>query len=340
MTDQQTQSLTVLFMPESAYGPTNQCIGLGKVLLERGHRWSSPPSASWEGKLAPLGFVEALVDLARAGPGRRARRPPASSGSTSSTRPRRSSASPRSSSWRAFVQPTYQALIDGAKYCEPQLRAIIAEHRPDVLVEDNVVAFPALLTSGAPFVRIVSCNPLEVRGDGVAAGVLRVRRRRPDRVGRLPRRVRPHPPGDVGRVQRVGAGAGRAAAAPPRLHPHLGASPTSTSTPRSSTTSTPGRSDSTWHRLDSSVRETDEEFVLPESFQERPEGSALIYLSLGSLGGADIGLLQRLDRRARHHARTRSSSAWAPGPTRSGSPTTWSARRSSRRPRSSRRSTW
>ena len=32
------KSKTVLFMPESAYGPTNQCIGIGKVLLERGHR--------------------------------------------------------------------------------------------------------------------------------------------------------------------------------------------------------------------------------------------------------------------------------------------------------------
>src|SRR6476646_3787156 len=26
-----TEPLTVMFMPESAYGPTNQCIGLGKV---------------------------------------------------------------------------------------------------------------------------------------------------------------------------------------------------------------------------------------------------------------------------------------------------------------------
>ena len=29
-----TEPLTVMFMPESAYGPTNQCIGLGKVLLD------------------------------------------------------------------------------------------------------------------------------------------------------------------------------------------------------------------------------------------------------------------------------------------------------------------
>ena len=55
-------------MPESAYGPTNQCIGLGKVLLERGHRVVFAAERSWEGKLAPLGFVEALVDLAEPDP--------------------------------------------------------------------------------------------------------------------------------------------------------------------------------------------------------------------------------------------------------------------------------
>ena len=38
----------------------------------------------------------------------------------------------------------------------------MARTRPDVIVEDNVISFPALLTAGVPFVRIVSCNPLEI----------------------------------------------------------------------------------------------------------------------------------------------------------------------------------
>src|SRR6185312_13101485 len=63
-----TEPLTVMFMPESAYGPTNQCIGLGKVLLDRGHRVVFAAEASWAGKLEPLGFVEDLVDLAAPDP--------------------------------------------------------------------------------------------------------------------------------------------------------------------------------------------------------------------------------------------------------------------------------
>src|SRR5262245_24954730 len=55
---------TVLFMPESAYGPTNNCIGIGNVLRERGHRVVFAAERSWAGKLEALGFEEDLVDLA------------------------------------------------------------------------------------------------------------------------------------------------------------------------------------------------------------------------------------------------------------------------------------
>ena len=57
---------TFLFMPESAYGPTNNCIGIGNELLKRGHRVVFAAERSWQGKLAALGFEEDLVDLAPA----------------------------------------------------------------------------------------------------------------------------------------------------------------------------------------------------------------------------------------------------------------------------------
>src|SRR5258707_14607598 len=59
--------LTILFMPESAYGPTNNCIGIGDVLRRRGHRVVFAAEASWQGKLEPLGFTEDLVNLAEPG---------------------------------------------------------------------------------------------------------------------------------------------------------------------------------------------------------------------------------------------------------------------------------
>src|SRR3954454_24444197 len=158
---------TFLFAPESAYGPTGNCIGIGAVLRDRGHRVVFAAEASWRGKLTALGFEEDLVDLAP---------PPAEDAGQDAgqfwtdyirqTAPefRR----PTIEQLDSFVRPTWQALIDGAMHCEPQLREIVARAAPDVIVEDNVVAFPALLTAGVPFVRVVSCNPLEVPGPQVA----------------------------------------------------------------------------------------------------------------------------------------------------------------------------
>jgi MGT family glycosyltransferase len=292
MTDQQTPSLTVLFMPESAYGPTNQCIGLGKVLLERGHTVVFAAERSWEGKLAPLGFVEALVDLAEPDPD-------ASEDAAgqfwidfiNETAPE--FRKPTIEQLSSFVQPTYQALIDGAKHCEPQLRSIIAEHRPDVLVEDNVVTFPALLTSGAPFVRIVSCNPLEVRGDDIApvfSGYAADDRSGWDSfLAEFDRTHQETWDSFNAWVQEQGT-----APLPHRDFIHTSSAANLYVYPEELDYVAARPLDGSWHRIDSSVRETDEDYELPGSFQERPDGSSVIYLSLGSLGGADIGLLQRL----------------------------------------------
>ncbi len=48
----------------------------------------------------------------------------------------------------------------------------------------------------------------------------------------------------------------------------------------------------TWHRLDSCVRATEATWELPDPLADRP--GALVYLSLGSLGSADVELMRRL----------------------------------------------
>jgi MGT family glycosyltransferase len=66
-----------------------------------------------------------------------------------------------------FIAPTFQALVDGARYVDERLVEIIDELQPDVIVEDNVVSFPALPACGRPWVRIVSCNPAELKDPAV-----------------------------------------------------------------------------------------------------------------------------------------------------------------------------
>ena len=292
MTDRQ---LTVLFMPESAYGPTNNCIGIGDILLRSGHKVVFAAEASWRGKLSALGFTEDLVHLA----------PPAE------TAEEAGDAGDAGRFWKDFirdtapefrkptieqlgtwVRPVWQELIAGARYCEPQLKAIIERNRPDIIVEDNVVAFPALTTAGVPFVRIVSCNPLEVKDPGIPpafsgypaadqAGWAGFRAEY-DRTHRalwhefnefvVASGARPLPD-----LEFIGEGDLNLYVYP-EIADYQREVPLAPS----------------WHRLESSVRETDEKFELPPALAGRPDGSALIYFSLGSLGSADVSLMRRL----------------------------------------------
>lgn len=281
-----------MFWPESAYGPTNQCIGLASILRERGHTIVFAAESSWAGKLAALGFVEELVDLAEPTEG-------ADDGDPgkfwtefiAETAPE--FRKPTVEQLSTFIQPTYQALIDGAKYCQPRLRQIVAEHRPDVIVEDNVVIFPALVTSGAPFVRIVSCSPLELPGPDIPppfSGLPSADRRDWDTYREEFDRTHRAMWADFDSWSQTQGAAPlpelefmpRANAANLYVYPaeadYLDARPL----------------DDSWIRMDSSVRETDEEYVVPAEVANRPEDSALVYLSLGSLGGADVALMQRL----------------------------------------------
>jgi MGT family glycosyltransferase len=282
--------LTILFMPESAYGPTNNCIGIGDALRRRGHRVVFAAEASWKGRLEPLGFAEDLVDLA----------PPASGAAADQGAGQfwkdfvRDTApefrKPTIEQLDTWVRPVWEELISGARYCHSQLAQIVERTRPDVIVEDNVVCFPALLTAGVPFVRIVSCNPLEVKDPGIPPAFSGYAAADPagwqafrDEYDRV---HRPVWAAFSAWVTEQGA--------PPLpdlefIHPgtvNLYVYPELADYPRDRPLGP------SWHRLDSSVRRTDERFILPGALAAGQ--SPLIYFSLGSLGSADVSLMQRV----------------------------------------------
>src|SRR5207253_10904009 len=57
---------TILFFPEGAFGPTNNCVGIGDVLRRRGHRVVFVVEESFTGTLEAKGFEERLMRLAPA----------------------------------------------------------------------------------------------------------------------------------------------------------------------------------------------------------------------------------------------------------------------------------
>ena len=285
---------TFLFMPESAYGPTNNCIGIGNILLGRGHKVVFAAEASWAGRLEPLGFVEDLVELAPPPP---PGAPEQAAGQFWTDFIRDTKPVFRSSTFdqlSGFMQPTWQALIDGAMYCEPQLKEIIDRQRPDVIIEDNVNCFPALTTAGVPFVRIVSCQPLEMKGTEIPpaySGLPADDRREWDAFcAEFDRTHRPTWQAYNQWVQSCGA---RPLDDLEFIHQSDALNLYTYPEVIDYTDRRP--LGPTWHRLDSSVRATDAPFAVPhELCTPKSDAGALIYLSLGSLGSADVELMQRI----------------------------------------------
>jgi MGT family glycosyltransferase len=279
---------TVVFFPEGAYGPTNNCVGIGDVLRQRGHRVVFVVEESFAGTLGEKGFEETTMRL---GP------PPAHEEEPGQfwkdfirdTAPvfRR----PTIEQLEGFIQPTWQALVGGAKYVEPRLREILGELEPDVVVEDNVVGFAALPTCGRPWVRIVSCNPCELKDADLPPAFSGYPEA--DRTGWDEFRAeyeRAHRP-----LWEDFDGFMREHGAPPLpelefihespwLNLYL--------YPEEGDYSRARPLGPTWRRLDSCVRDTDADWAEPEAFRE--DGQKLVYLSLGSLGSADVSLMRRL----------------------------------------------
>jgi MGT family glycosyltransferase len=287
--------LTVLFMPESAYGPTNNCIGIGDVLRRKGHKVVFAAESSWKGKLERLGFVEDLVDLApmAEASGDEGDQDPGAFWKEFIRETAPEFRKPTIEQLSTFIQPTWQALIDGARFCEPQLRDIIARQQPDVIVEDNVVGFPALVSSDAPYVRIVSCNPLEIKGPDI-----------PPTFSGLPADDSSEWQGFRDEYEKSHRQmwqefndfmvANGAPALPDLEFIHTSEHANLYVFPHEADYTDQRPLDKSWTRIDSSVRSTDEASELPHELTDRPEGSGLVYLSLGSLGSADVDLMRRL----------------------------------------------
>jgi UDP:flavonoid glycosyltransferase YjiC (YdhE family) len=154
----------VIFFPESAFGPTNNCVGIANVMRRRGWRVVFIAEESFAGTFVEKGFEERLMRL---GP---APEQEEDAGQFWKDYIRETAPvfrKPTIEQLEGFIAPTFEALLDGARYVDERLAEIIDEVRPDVIVEDNVDSFPALPASGAPWVRIASCNPAEIKDPDV-----------------------------------------------------------------------------------------------------------------------------------------------------------------------------
>ena len=124
------------------------------------HRVVFVVDASFEGELEKRGFEERVFRMA----------------------PEEAQTDPTADPWAEFIRvtapefrkptieqvstvtlPIWEALVAGEQYAHGALMNIWDDVRPDVVCTDNVTGYPAVELAGAPWVRFVSANPLEMR---------------------------------------------------------------------------------------------------------------------------------------------------------------------------------
>ena len=285
---------TIVFFPEGAYGPTNNCAGIGNVLRARGHRVVFIVEESFAGNLEAKGFEERLMRLGPAARGAGGPRPV-----LDRLHPRHGARLPQADD-RAAGR-VHRPHVPGARSTarstsQPRLAEIVDELDPAVIVEDNVVSFPAIMSTGP------AVGPARCRATRRSS---RTRPVAPFSSG-YPAADRSAWPAFLEEVRRTHGelwadfdafcreqGAGGLAwgeHGPDFMHesPWLNAY----SYPREADYERATPLGPTWHQLDSTVRAP--RHVVPARRAGRARDGALIYLSLGSLGSADVGLMQRL----------------------------------------------
>ena len=102
---------TIAFFPEGAYGPTNNCVGIGDVLRRRGHRVVFIVEESFAGALEAQGFEERLMRLA---PPPEEPEVPGQFWKDFIRETAPVFRKPTIEQLGEFIAPTFQALVDGA----------------------------------------------------------------------------------------------------------------------------------------------------------------------------------------------------------------------------------
>jgi UDP:flavonoid glycosyltransferase YjiC (YdhE family) len=138
---------TIVFFPEGAFGPTNNCVGIGSVLKPRGHRVVFVVEESFAGTLEERGFEERLMRLK---PKPEVEETPGQFWKDFIRETAPQFRKPTLEQLETLIRPIWQELIDGAKYVDGRLTEIFDEVRPDAIVEDNVVGFAAVPASRIP----------------------------------------------------------------------------------------------------------------------------------------------------------------------------------------------
>ncbi|OTF73167.1 UDP-glucuronosyltransferase-like protein [Euroglyphus maynei] len=287
------KQLTVLFVTLDGYGHLNSCIGVAEKLVQRGHRVIFALERAWAGKAKRFAGIEEVLYVD----------------------PNRDPTLGANEHWIKFMDdmkatfgmPPMEALkksdpeleqlfLDTMLNVDDEIKRLIDQVKPDIIVVDSYTTIPAVYKSGIPWVWLTSAHPLsclphddlppngtdfptkgdpkqreeymEVFLDKMLPIVIHFNKRMTEEFGLEPSMHGIHHESPYLNIY-----------AYPKEMDYLEIRPL------------PEK----WQSFDHFIRlsEKDESFKIPEQFLKKPLGK-LIYVSMGSMGCADVGLMNRL----------------------------------------------
>lgn len=153
-----TKKPTIALFPEAGFGAGLNCVGIAQKLREQGANPVFICHPGFTGVFAEYGFKEYHLPQSL-----------------------RASDEATEDYWQSFitthlphfklnpieqletyVAPTWEAIVDTAISVEDDLEALLDRIKPDAILLDNVIMFPAVAKAGCPWVRIVSCAETEL----------------------------------------------------------------------------------------------------------------------------------------------------------------------------------
>lgn len=151
-----TKAPIIVFFPEASFGAALNCVAIAQALARRGAVPVFICQPGFTGIFAEYGFKEVQLPY------------PVQNGDAADY-------------WQAFINrhlphfnlspleqlptyvgPTWEAIVDTAMAAEAGLEETLAQIRPDLIVLDNVIMFPAIAKAGCPWVRVISCAETEL----------------------------------------------------------------------------------------------------------------------------------------------------------------------------------
>ena len=153
-----SESKTIAFFPEAAFGPALNSVGIAQACEKLGHTAVFLTDPGMGGVYEGYGFKEYVVNMSE--PMEPEEMAKYWSDFINGHIPNFSK-SPYDQIDN-YVKECWDAIVETSVWAEKDLPGVLDEVKPDLVCVDNVVLFPAIKQYSAPWVRIISCSENEI----------------------------------------------------------------------------------------------------------------------------------------------------------------------------------